>query len=73
MIEFFVDVKNMLGDNDSLDIIYIDDQKTLDQISHHSLCRKLASHDIKGNVLSWIKEWLSDRKQRVAISGSEYD
>ena len=30
---------------------------------------ELKSHGIEGNVLNWIKEWLTNRKQRVVING----
>ncbi|CAM5151637.1 unnamed protein product [Natator depressus] len=33
------------------------------------LFRKLSSHGIRGKVLSWISNWLKDRKQRVRING----
>ena len=30
---------------------------------------KLAAHGITGNVLKWIENWLSNRKQRVVLNG----
>jgi len=30
---------------------------------------KLAAHGIAGNVLKWIEDWLSNRKQRVLLNG----
>ena len=30
---------------------------------------KLAAHGIAGNVLKWIEDWLSNRKQRVVLNG----
>jgi len=30
---------------------------------------KLAAHGIAGNVLKWIEDWLSTRKQRVVLNG----
>uniref|UniRef100_A0A674IQF3 Immunoglobulin domain-containing protein n=1 Tax=Terrapene triunguis TaxID=2587831 RepID=A0A674IQF3_9SAUR len=34
-----------------------------------TLQRGLSSHGIRGKVLSWISNWLKDRKQRVGING----
>jgi len=30
---------------------------------------QLAAHGISGNVLKWIENWLSGRKQRVVLGG----
>ena len=31
--------------------------------------KKLESHGIRGATLSWIENWLSDRRQKVCIDG----
>jgi len=30
---------------------------------------KLSAHGIAGDVIRWIKNWLTDRKQRVVLNG----
>ena len=35
------------------------------------LCKKLECYGIRGQTLSWIKSYLSDRNQYVEISGIE--
>ena len=32
--------------------------------------RKLEAHGVGGNILTWIKSWLSNRRQRVAVEGN---
>ncbi|KAJ7320316.1 hypothetical protein JRQ81_019827 [Phrynocephalus forsythii] len=39
------------------------------KVLQQRLLNKLASHGNKGQVLSWISNWLRDRKQRVALNG----
>ena len=50
--------------------IYIDFAKAFDSVHHGNLLYKLKSFGIDGALLSWIKNFLSDRKQRVVIRGS---
>jgi len=45
--------------------------KAFDKVPHERLLLKLFEHGILGKVLTWIRNWLSDRKQRVCISGEQ--
>ncbi|CAM4508925.1 unnamed protein product [Caretta caretta] len=49
--------------------MYLDFQKAFDKIPHQRLLSKVSCHGIRGKVLSWIGNWLKDRKQRVGING----
>ena len=69
LLDFFHDVLNLYDESKAVDIIYLDFQKAFDKVPHKRLLIKLKSHGIKGGVLSWIENWLSDRKQRVVING----
>ncbi len=33
------------------------------------LLEKLRAHGVKGEVLKWIRNWLTDRRQRVVLNG----
>ena len=52
----------------SIDVIYLDFQKAFDTIPHQRLLQKLTSFGILGNLLIWIKSFLSNRKQ-VVLNG----
>ena len=52
-----------------MDVIYLDFQKAFDKVPHKRLIVRLEEIGIKGKLLSWIKEWLNGRKQRVVING----
>ncbi|CAM5143019.1 unnamed protein product [Natator depressus] len=54
---------------DPVDIVYFDFQKAFDKVPHQRLLSKISSHGIRGKALSWIGNWLKDRKQRVGING----
>ncbi|CAM5156922.1 unnamed protein product [Natator depressus] len=49
--------------------VYLDFQKAFDKAPHQRLLSKVSCHGISGKVLSWIGNWLKDRKQRVGING----
>ena len=53
-----------------VDVVYLDFQKAFDKVPHRRLVGKIRAHGIGGRVLTWIENWLADRKQRVGINGS---
>ena len=52
-----------------VDVIYLDFQKAFDTVPHQHLLQKLISFGIHGNLLEWIKNFLSNRKQQVVLNG----
>jgi len=46
---------------------YVDFQKAFDSVLHSKLIAKLESYNTKGELLSWIKAFLSHRSQQVRI------
>ncbi|KAK3099403.1 hypothetical protein FSP39_003853 [Pinctada imbricata] len=59
----------LLDEKSDVDIIYFDFQKAFDKVPHFRLLKKLSAYGIKGKTLTWIKEFLTDRKQRVILNG----
>ena len=53
----------------SIDVIYLDFQKAFDTVLHQSLLQKLTSFGIHGNILKWIENFLSNRRQQVVLNG----
>ena len=52
------------------DVIYLDFQKAFDTVPHCRLLKKLDAYGIKGNLLLWIKSFLTNRPQQVILNGS---
>ena len=67
VIDFWTKI---LDEGHALDVIYLDFSKAFDTVPHQRLLRKLINYGIRGNVLGWIQDFLSDRRQRVMVSGS---
>jgi hypothetical protein len=54
---------------DAIDTIYLDFSKAFDTVPHRRLIQKLECYGITGKLLKWIKSFLTNRKQRVALNG----
>ena len=59
-----------LDEGKEVRVVFCDISKAFDRVWHKGLLRKLESIGIKGSLLSWVKNYLSERKQRVVINNS---
>ena len=50
-------------------IVFLDISKAFDKVWHDGLLYKLERNGIKGNLLSWFKDYLHNRQQRVVLNG----
>ena len=71
LLEFLEYVSQALDEGDDVDVIYLDFKKAFDKVPHRRLLVKLQGYGIQGKVLDWIQEFLTERKQRVVMNGSE--
>ena len=53
----------------NMDIIFLDFAKAFDKVPKERLLAKLAEHGIGGQVLPWVRSWLTARSQRVVLNG----
>ena len=44
-------------------------QKAFDKVPHQRLLLKLKAHGIGNDVINWIEEWFTHRRQRVIVDG----
>jgi hypothetical protein len=59
-----------LDEGKEVRVVFCDISKAFDRLWHKGLLRKLESIGIRGSLLSWVKNYLSERKQRVVINNS---
>jgi hypothetical protein len=52
-----------------IDMIILDFSKAFDTVPHNRLLAKLEHYGIRGPILAWIREFLTNREQRVIIEG----
>ena len=69
LLDFFHYVFDVYDESKAVDVVYLDFQKAFDKVPHKRLLSKVLSHGIAGNIHIWLKDWLSERKQRVVING----
>ena len=54
-----------------VDVIYLDLEKAFDKVPHHRLILQLQRYGIKGDILTWIESFLSNRKQLVKVGDQQ--
>ena len=69
LIEVMDDLTNFIENKKSFDIIYLDFRKAFDSVPHKRLLLKLKSYGINGEILNWVEDFLTGRKQRVNVNG----
>ena len=52
-----------------VDVIILDFSKAFDVVSHRKLLAKLENYGIRGELLIWIKAFLTGRTQQVVVNG----
>jgi hypothetical protein len=52
-----------------VDGILLDFSKAFDKVPHQRLLEKLSYYGVRGNLYSWIKDFLTNRKQEVVLEG----
>lgn len=73
LLEFMEDISEALDNGEEIDVIYLDFCKAFDKVPHLHLLKKIFAYDIQGKVYGWIKDFLTNRVQRVVVNGSESD
>jgi hypothetical protein len=66
-IEFLDFITKTLDQRLCVDIAFLDYSRAFDTVPHNILCSKLHRYGISGNLLSWISDFLAERRQVVRI------
>ena len=69
LLNMYDDFSSALDKRIPTQAIFFDISKAFDRVWHRGLIHKLNSVGIRGNILNWIKSYLSDRKQAVVVKG----
>ena len=69
LMESIHDWVDSLENKQPVNVVYLDYKKAFDSVPHERLLVKLHAYGIRGNLLLWIRSFLTNRKQRVVING----
>ena len=69
LIEVVENWTKEMDTKNSVDAIYLDFQKAFDTVPHQRLFNKLYGYGIRGKVLHWIVDFLTNRQQCVVLNG----
>ena len=75
LLSLIHDIHLAFDDNSCLEVrsIYLDMSKAFDKVWHEGLLHKLKQNGIDGNLLGLLKNYLSNRRQRVVLNGKMSD
>ena len=71
LLEFFETATEVLDTGAPMDLVFLDLAKAFDKVPHNLLVQKMKSKKICEKVVTWVEDWLKDRKQRVVLNGQE--
>jgi len=69
LLQILNDWTESLETGGRIDVIYTDFEKAFDKVPHKRLISKLRSYKLHQSTVEWIENFLTDRKQRVKVSG----
>lgn len=73
LVEVLDQWSRVLEEHSPLDVVYFDFRKAFDSVPHCRLLYKLSCYGIRGKLLSWIRSFLTARRQRVVLNGFSSD
>jgi hypothetical protein len=69
LIEIYDQFCKAVDKGKEIRVVFLDISKAFDRVWHRGLLHKLKACGITGKLLEWLKDYLTDRQQRVIING----
>ena len=73
LLSITTEIYEAFEDFDEVRALFLDISKAFDKVWYEGLLFKLERNGVKGDLLTLIKDYLSNRKQRVVLNGQESD
>jgi len=69
LLEFLEKATLAADEGKALDLIFWDFAKAFDKVPRERLLKKMHAHGIRGKLLKWVEDWLTNRSQCVVLNG----
>ena len=69
LIQFFDKVSESMDEGVPIDIFHLDFSKAFDKVPHERLLEKVRAKGVGVELLGWLRDWLTGRKQKVLCEG----
>ena len=69
LLSITTDIYEAFEDYEEVRAVFLDISKAFDKVWHEGLIFKLQQNGISGNLLRLLRNYLTNRKQRVVING----
>ena len=69
LLHVFEKWTELIDQGSNIGVAYMDFMKAFDKVPHGRLMKKIESYGISSEILSWIIEFLPERRQKVVING----
>ena len=73
LLDLVEEITNAIDSKKTTVGIFIDLKKPFDTVNHDILLQKLRIYGIRGQAISWLQSYLTNRKQYVHFNGSDSD
>ena len=71
MLEYLETLTKWMDEGKSFDVIYCDFAKAFDKVPWERLLAKMQGMGVGGNILGWVRKWLTGRVQSVVLNGQQ--
>ena len=69
LVQIYDKITNAMANTEHVIGLFLDLSKAFDTLNHEILLNKLNSYGIRGQTLSWFRDYLSNREQYVTFNG----
>ena len=69
LISFYDKVTRLVDEGQAVDVVYLDFSKAFDTVPHNTLMEKRVAHSLDVRMLCWVKPWMDDLAQSIAVNG----
>ena len=68
ILSIYEDIPSKLGNEDDVDVIYLDFSKTFEKVDQNILLHKSKAFNITRKILIWLETFLKKRQQRFKVN-----